>query len=195
MTTETTPNNASDAVPAIEQLLAAAPTANAPAQNTPAGGGPDGYEAFTLPAGVTIDGPSLAAATQLFRKAGLDQATAQQFVDLALGRERTHQQRNMQAFADLQNKWTGDVKADPEIGGDRLPACLAAAARVIDRLGVPGLREALSFTGAGNHPAVVKAFARLGQMLAEDRFQPGGRAAPAVPRSPADVIYDGLPRQ
>ncbi|HYD04116.1 MAG TPA: hypothetical protein VEC60_00235, partial [Reyranella sp.] len=60
-------------------------------------------------------------------------------------------------------------------------------------LAVPGLREALSFTGAGNHPAVVKAFVRLGEMISEDRFQPS-RPVPPVPRSPADVIYDGGPK-
>src|SRR5438874_351476 len=69
-----------------------------------------------------------------------------------------------------------------------------SAARAIDRLDVPGLREALSFTGAGNHPAVVKAFVRLGQMIQEDRFRPGRDLAPATPRSPAEVIYDGGPK-
>ena len=84
--------------------------------------------------------------------------------------------------------------ADPDIGGDRLNISLASAARAIDRLDIPGLREALSFTGAGNHPAIVKAFVRLGQMISEDRFRPGQSARSASPRSPAEVIYDGQPR-
>ncbi len=155
---------------------------------------PPNYEAFKLPDGVTLDDDAMGKATALFQQARLDQAMAQKFVDLAMGREQAASQRNMQAFTDLQNKWTGEIKADPEIGGDRLAAGLAAAAHAIDRLGVPGLREALTVTGAGNHPAVVKAFVRLGQMLSEDRFQPGRDAAPAAPRSPADVIYGGGPR-
>jgi hypothetical protein len=153
------------------------------------------YEAFRLPEGASLDEAAMQQVTELFQQARLDQATAQRFVDLAMGREQAALQRGVQAFSDLQTKWTGEIKADPDIGGDRLTASLASAARAIDRLGVPGLREALNVTGAGNHPDVVRAFVRLGQMLAEDRFQPGRDAAPAPQRSPADIIYDGLPRQ
>jgi hypothetical protein len=155
---------------------------------------PAAYEAFRLPDGVALDETSLADATQLFHEARLDQATAQKFIDLAVSREQAAARRGVQAFVDLQNKWTGEVKADPEIGGDKLTASLAAAGRAIDRLNVAGLREALHLTGAGNNPAIVRAFVRLGQMLSEDRFAPGRNAAPTPPRSPADVIYDGSPR-
>ena len=183
MTTDTTTDQTADtpATRAAASLLGAQPAQPA-------------YEAFKLPDGVTLDDNAMGEATALVQHARLDQATAQKFVDLAMGREQAAQQRNLQAFTDLQNKWTGEIKADPEIGGDKLAAGLAAAAHAIDRLGVPGLREALTVTGAGNHPAVVKAFVRLGQMLSEDRFQPGRGAAPAAPRSPADVIYGGGPR-
>ena len=101
----------------------------------------------------------------------------------------------LKAFVDLQTKWVGEVKADPEIGGDKLTASMALAARAIDRLGVPGLKEALDLTGAGNHPDVVKAFVRLGQMVSEDRFTPGKDAAPPAPKSPANVIYGDQPLQ
>jgi hypothetical protein len=152
------------------------------------------YEAFTLPEGVTVDGDAMKSATDLFAESGLSQAQAQKFIDLATSREQAIAQRSLQAFTDLQNQWVSEIKADPDIGGDRLKASLASAARAIDRLEIPGLREALSFTGAGNHPAVVKAFVRLGQMIQEDRFRPGSPAHRAVPRSPAEVIYDGHPR-
>lgn len=153
-----------------------------------------GYGEFKLPEGVTLDPESLKPATELFTESGLNQEQAQKFIDLAMAREQAAAHRGVQAFVDLQNQWVSEIKADPDIGGDRLKASLASAARAIDRLDVPGLREALNFTGAGNHPAVVKAFVRLGQMISEDRFRPGHRVAPAVPRSPAEVIYDGQPR-
>ena len=70
-----------------------------------------------------------------------------------------------------------------------------ARTRAIDRLGVPGLKEALDFTGAGNNPAIVKAFARMGRLLSEDRFAPGHSPAPAAQRSPAEIIYGATPRQ
>lgn len=153
------------------------------------------YGEFKLPEGVTADTESLKPATELFAETGLSQDQAQKFIDLAMARETAAAHKSVQAFVDLQNQWVSEIKADPDIGGDRLKASLASANRAIDRLDVPGLREALNFTGAGNHPAIVKAFVRLGQMIAEDRFRPGAQLArPQVPRSPAEVIYDGNPR-
>ena len=152
------------------------------------------YGEFKLPEGVTVDADSLKPATELFAETGLSQDQAQKFIDLAMARETAAAHKSVQAFVDLQNQWVSEIKADPDIGGDRLKNSLASANRAIDRLNVPGLREALNFTGAGNHPAIVKAFVRLGQMIAEDRFRPGHLARPEVPRSPAEVIYDGHPR-
>lgn len=152
------------------------------------------YGEFKLPEGVTVDADSLKPATELFAETGLSQDQAQKFIDLAMARETAAAHKSVQAFVDLQNQWVSEIKADPDIGGDRLKSSLASANRAIDRLNVPGLREALNFTGAGNHPAIVKAFVRLGQMIAEDRFRPGHLARPDVPRSPAEVIYDGNPR-
>ena len=152
------------------------------------------YGEFKLPEGVTADAESLKPATELFAETGLSQDQAQKFIDLAMARETAAAHKSVQAFVDLQNQWVSEIKADPDIGGDRLKASLSSANRAIDRLDVPGLREALNFTGAGNHPAIVKAFVRLGQMIAEDRFRPGHFARPEVPRSPAEVIYDGHPR-
>jgi hypothetical protein len=172
---------------APQESEAAAPRSEeaAPAQS---------YGEFKLPEGVAVDAESLKPATELFAETGLSQEQAQKFIDLAMARETAAAHRGVQAFVDLQNQWVSEIKADPDIGGDRLKASLASANRAIDRLDVPGLREALNFTGAGNHPAVVKAFVRLGQMIAEDRFRPGHIARPQVPRSPAEVIYDGNPR-
>jgi hypothetical protein len=155
---------------------------------------PVSYGEFKLPEGVTLDADSLKPATELFAEAGLGQEQAQKFIDLAMARETAAAHRSVQAFVDLQNQWVSEIKADADIGGDKLKASLASAARAIDRLDVPGLREALNFTGAGNHPAIVKAFVRLGQLISEDRFRPGRSAVSAAPRSPAEVIYDGQPR-
>lgn len=153
------------------------------------------YGDFKLPEGATVDGETLDRARSLFSEARLPQEQAQKFIDLAVSREQAAARKGVQAFVDLQNKWVSEIKADPEIGGDRLTASMASAARAIDRLGVPGLKEALNLTGAGNHPAIVKAFVRLGQMVSEDRFAPGRYAAPPAPRSLAETIYDGNPKQ
>lgn len=184
---------------AEDSMLAAAGTpADAAADgttDTTADAQPVAYEDFKLPEGAAIDGETLDRARSLFSEARLPQEQAQKFIDLAVAREQAAARKGVQAFVDLQNKWVSEIKADPEIGGDRMTASMASAARAIDRLGVPGLKEALNLTGAGNHPAIVKAFVRLGQMVSEDRFLPGRYAAPPAPRSLAETIYDGNPKQ
>jgi hypothetical protein len=179
-----TPATSEESLLTAEAAEPAAPEPQAPA-----------YGEFKLPDGSAIDPAALEQARALFAEAKLPHEQAQKFIDLAVSREQAAATRSVQAFVDLQTKWVSEIKADPEIGGNRFTASMAAAGRAIDRLGVPGLKEALNLTGAGNNPAIVKAFVRLGQMVSEDRFMPGLAAAPAAPRSPAETIYDGNPKQ
>ena len=178
------------ATPAPESAVEAPP----PDVETPSDAAP-AYSEFKAPEGTVLDEAGLAAATELFKEAGLPQEQAQKFIDLAVAREKAAAERSARAFVDMQNKWVSEIKADPDIGGDKLGATIASATRAIDRLGVPGLKEALDFTGAGNNPAIVKAFARMGRLLSEDRFAPGHSPAPAAQRSPAEIIYGATPRQ
>jgi hypothetical protein len=151
------------------------------------------YTEFKMPEGVTLDAEAIKPAVDLFKEAGLSQDQAQKFIDLAVSREQAIGKSGLKAFTDLQTKWRSDVQADPEIGGGKLTASMAAAARAIDRLGGQPLKDALNLTGAGNNPAVVKAFVLFGRAFSEDRFVPGKDAAPA-PRSAAETIYDGAPK-
>jgi hypothetical protein len=69
-----------------------------------------------------------------------------------------------------QADWQGEVKADKEIGGPNFDATKATVARVIDTVGgteAKAIRDAFNFTGAGNHPAIVKFVARLGKYVTE----------------------------
>lgn len=144
---------------------------------------------FTAPEGMTLDETELAPALELFKENRLSQEQAQKFIDLATQRELAAAQKNVQAFVDLQTKWQGEVMADPELGGSKWEASKASVDRLMDRLNIPGLKEALNLTGAGNNPAVVKAFVRLGNMVSEDKVLSGQPAASPAVRTPAEVIY------
>ena len=71
---------------------------------------------------MTVDADSLKPATELFAETGLSQDQAQKFIDLAMARETAAAHKSVQAFVDLQNQWVSEIKADPDIGGDRLKA-------------------------------------------------------------------------
>jgi hypothetical protein len=167
-----------------DSLLGAAAEPAAPIQ----------YQDFTLPKGVEVDGDTLSAAKSLFAEQRLPQEQAQKLVDLYVARANAAAERNVAAWRDTQEKWAGEVKADPDIGGPRFPASVAAASRAIEWARVPGLKEALDMTGAGNNPAIVKAFVRFGQALAEDRFATGNSGV-SDQRSIAERLYNNTPKQ
>ena len=86
----------------------------------------------------------------------------------------------------MQTKWQAEVKADPEIGGTKYDQSVATAAAVFvpgesnpfvkDAVEAKGLKEALNATGAGNNPAIVRLFVKMGTLLKE----PGGLAGEPV---------------
>jgi hypothetical protein len=89
------------------------------------------------------------------------------------------------------------TEADPTIGGDKLPETQRLAKVAMDRLHPESTPEGKDFrkfltkTGYGNHVQVVKHFATLGKMMAEDGHVQGGGAKPA--KDAASTLYDKTP--
>lgn len=61
-----------------------------------------------------------------------------------------------ETWTNTQKEWQDAVKADPTIGGDKLPATLAAVNKLVGEYGSPELVEAFALTGAGNNVHVIK---------------------------------------
>lgn len=59
-------------------------------------------------------------------------------------------------WEDTQKAWQDEVKADPMIGGDKLPTTLAAVNKLVTEYGSPELVEAFAMTGAGNNVHVIR---------------------------------------
>ena len=113
----------------------------------------------------------------------LPKEAAQKMVDLAAAREQARIETHARTVAD----WAESVKADKEIGGDKLAANLAIARKAID-LGPPELKTLLNASGLGNHPAVVKWALSVGKALSEDNFVPAGKPADST-ASMASRLY------
>lgn len=83
---------------------------------------------------------------------------------------------NAKAWADTIGRWEKTVKADEEIGGDKLEPALQSIGRMLNVLGPEGsaaFKAAMTVTGAGSHPAVVKGMAKLAELLTEGNHIPG----------------------
>lgn len=106
-------------------------------------------------------------------------------VDLAVKREAGR----LEAHKTMVGEWAETVKADKELGGDKLDQTLATAKKAID-LGPPELKEMLNVTGLGNHPAVVKWAYTIGKALSEDRFVTG--KAGEKPATVASTLFPNM---
>jgi len=142
------------------------------------------YE-FKIPDGVETDQKTLDEFTKVAKELKLSPESAQKLVDLRAAAVQTAKEQHAATVAG----WADAVKADKELGGDKLAENLAIAKKAID-LGPPELKTLLEDSGLGNHPAVFKWAHAVGKALSEDTFK-AGSSAPAVGKSTASVLYGG----
>ncbi|MEG5448898.1 peptidase [Enterobacter kobei] len=149
-------------------------------------GAPEKYE-FKAGEGQELDTAALEQFEPIARELNLSNEQAQKMVDLygtkILPMVQQHQAETWQKTTE---QWAADVKADKEIGGDKLTANLSAAQRALDQFGTPELKEYLEGTGLGNHPELVKAFIKIGKAMSEDGMVDGSNQGQ---RSAAEVLY------
>lgn len=148
-------------------------------------GAPEKYE-FTAGEGVELDTEALKDFEPVARDLNLTNEQAQKLVDAYPKILAGVQQRQAEAWQKQTEGWAADVKADKEIGGDKLTANLSAAQRALDQFGTPELKEYLNATGLGNHPDLVKTFVKIGKAMSEDGMVDGSNQGQ---RSAAEVLY------
>ncbi|WP_318587792.1 peptidase [Enterobacter hormaechei] len=136
-------------------------------------GAPEKYE-FTAGEGVELDTEALKDFEPVARELNLTNEQAQKLVDAYPKILAGVQQRQAEAWQKQTEGWAETVKADKEIGGDKLTANLSAAQRALEQFGDPELKKYLDSTGLGNHPALVKAFIKVGKAMSEDKVVTGG---------------------
>ena len=138
---------------------------------------PEQYADFTLPEGVQLGEAGLAEFKSFAKEQDLTQEQAQKVLEFGAAQFREKLNGPYHEWSEMQRRWQAEVKADPDIGGTKFEQSIKDAALVF----VPGesnpfvgsadeakaLREALNATGAGNNPAMVKLFVKMGRLLAE----------------------------
>ena len=170
---------------------------------------PDKYE-FKAPEGYTVDAKLTDAITPIFKELGLTQEGAQKLFDFHAKSMLDAAKGPQDAYAATRTEWQAKTQADPDIkaatsnGKTGLEAVKLDIGRAFDALGntalVTDLRQAMDITGAGDHPAVVKALWKLSQFVTEGKHVSGGGPSPAgqkgpneAPASVARALYPNLP--
>ena len=149
-------------------------------------GAPEKYE-FKPAEGQELDAAALEQFEPIARELNLTNEQAQKMVDLYGTKIMPMvQKQQAEAWQKQTEGWAETVKADKEIGGDKLTANLSAAQRALDQFGKPELKEYLNATGLGNHPDLVKTFVKIGKAMSEDGMVDGSNQGQ---RSAAEVLY------
>lgn len=179
---DTTPPASADGTPPV--VANGTPPADAP---------PADYE-FALPEGLDPSNVKLDDIKAFAKDLGLDPVAdkdkAQKILDRVLQQRTEFETAQQTAKDEVTAAWAEAAKADPEIGGDKFEPTLAAARSVIanDKIVSPAFKEFLDTTGLGNHPEMIRVFARLQPLFANDSPVPGGGGSPKG--DPIAGMYD-----
>lgn len=142
-------------------------------QAEPVTGAPEKYELALE--GVNLDPELVAEAEPVLRELNLTNEQANALLPLAPKIMEKAQAATMQAILDAgaqqRKDWLDAFAADPEIGGAKREETEHLAAKGMDALGFAAghpFRQALTESGFGNHPDMIRVFRRLGEMVGED---------------------------
>lgn len=164
-----------------------------------ADGPPEAYD-LTAPDGMTIDADTLTEADPVFRELGLNNEQANKLVPIAAKfGERIAAQAADAANQTILNEvtaqrkaWVTEAKADPEIGGANWDRSVELSAKALDALGFPKgspFRSFLSESGLGNHPEMIRSYAKVGEMVGEDGDFVRGDTGAAVKLDRLSTLY------
>lgn len=125
--------------------------------------------------GVEIDAAMLEEATPILQELKLSNDQANTLLPVAAKLVTQAQEKTLQALVDAgaaqRKDWFDAFVADPDIGGAKREETEHLAAKGLDALGYAKghpFRVALTESGFGNHPDMIRAFRALGEMTGED---------------------------
>ncbi len=147
-----------------------------------------------MPEGLAPESPALTVFQAEAAKLGITQEQAQALVT-AVGTRmaadaKAAGEAQMQTWVSTNEAWQQEIRADKDIGGAKFEPMKVAVAKLFDdyvgALNSPerkALNEALLHTGAGNNPAIVRAFAKIAAAHTEGGFVAGSPARGPVDRA------------
>jgi hypothetical protein len=177
---------------------------SAPAPETPAApAAPEAYADFNLPEGLSVDKTILDEATPIFKELNLPQEAAQKLVDIYTKQMSGTKDSAIKAVETQRTEWRDAVKADKDIGAVLDSKVLPAIGRLKAQLPSDvrdAFNAAMDFTGAGDHPGVVKALYKIAELVGEGTHVTGVGPSPLgqgdKPSRPsiAGALYPNLQR-
>lgn len=149
----------------------------------------DGKYDLKMPDGIELDAELANALGPEFKELNLTNAQAQKLVDKYIAIQQERAETATKSWGETVSKWADDAKADKEIGGANWDTSVQNAHRFMATYGTPGLKEYLNASGGGNHPEVIRIFAKAGALIREDNPAQGGSEGRGKPADPAHILF------
>lgn len=134
-------------------------------QNNPPGSINYNFEGVQMPEGIVLNPEETAKFIDVIKDMGLNNEQASAIVKYGGEYADRIAEQIFEAHAQEVKGWREET--EKALGAD-LQKTVGLCDVACRKLNIPGLREALDETGAGNKLAIVKAFSRIGELLSED---------------------------
>ena len=162
------------------------------------GGEPKGQETTTadfvatLPEGVEASEALLKPFAEVVKEHGVPHEVAQKFVDLYVDAQtqaaEAAAQQDLDEWKAQQSRWVEEVKTDKELGGTNFEATQTAIRTFFGKYADAETREFFNATGLGNHPKLVRLFARVAKADSEDSLGGAARTSGSAQPSEAEML-------
>lgn len=126
------------------------------------------YSDFELPDGMEMNAEALDEFKGIAKELGIKQEDAQRFVGLGAKLVEAQAQKQAAEWQEKITEWRKEVESAK--GSKEL---LVSATRAVKNFADDDVIEMLNTTGLGNHPAIVKMFAKIDKATGEDTFELG----------------------
>lgn len=147
------------------------------------------YDSLEKPEDSQLSDDDLERILESSKKEGLSKEAAQKRVEEASSLLKSFSDRTQQTHQAMVEQWAKDSKADKEIGGEKYKESVELARRTVHKFGTKDFLKSLNETGFGNHPEVIRTFARIGRQMADDSLVTDGSTTVHQSKNLADVFY------
>ncbi len=121
-----------------------------------------------IPEGLQLPKDSVEKIASYAREQGFSKDKAQELLNLEADMVKEMIAAQQESYSKTREEWVNQVKNDQEIGGNNFKQSIDHAQRALKQFASDEFIKTLNETGYGDHPEVVRVFARIGKMIGND---------------------------
>lgn len=152
------------------------------------------FDDLKVPEGLDVSDEQKEFLTTFAKDNKISAEGVQKLLDTHAKTMETAVAQSQSAWKEVVSGWEAEVKADPEIGGEKLPETLRVVSQALQehsegvKGGYDAVKDALNMTQVGSHPALIRVMYNMAVKLTEGKGVTGA-APPSAPKSAADLFY------